>query len=66
MRRGPLRVPCLLFAGNLKRTNSWLTNFGQFRRNTDRQPKQRLGQIALVIALILTVKLTKWAKRWND
>ena len=50
----------------VERTNSWLTNFGQLRRNTDRQPKQRLGQIALAIALILTVKLIKWAKRWND
>ena len=50
----------------VERTNSWLTNFGQLRRNTDRQPWQRLGQIALAIALILTVKLIKWAKRWND
>ena len=50
----------------VERTNSWLTNFGQLRRNTDRQPNQRLGQIALAIALILTVKLIKWAKRWND
>jgi len=50
----------------VERTNSWLTNFGQLRRNTDRQPKQRLGQIALAIALILTVKLIKWAKRWNN
>ncbi len=37
---------------------------------TSSQPNQasilRLGQIALAIALILTVKLIKWAKRWND
>jgi transposase len=50
----------------VERTNSWLSNFGQLRRNTDRQPEQRLGQIALAIALILTVKLVKWAKRWTD
>ena len=50
----------------VERTNSWLSNFGQLRRNTDRYPAQRLGQIALAIALILTVKLVKWAKRWND
>ena len=49
----------------VERTNSWLTNFGQLRRNTDRQPKQRLGQIALPTARILTVQLIKWAKRWN-
>ena len=50
----------------VERTNSWFSNFGQLRRNTDRFTVQRLGQIALAIALILTVKLIKWAKRWND
>lgn len=50
----------------VERTNSWLSNFGQLRRNTDRYPAQRLGQIALAVTLILTVKLVKWAKRWND
>jgi transposase len=50
----------------VERTNSWLSNFGQLRRNTDRLLTQRLGQIALAVALILTVKLIKWAKRWND
>ena len=47
-------------------TNSWISNFGQLRRNTDRFRAQRLGQIALAVALILTVKLVKWAKRWTD
>jgi hypothetical protein len=46
--------------------NSWFSNFGQLRRNTDRFSRQRLGQVALAIALILTVKLVKWAKRWTD
>lgn len=50
----------------VERTNSWMSNFGQLRRNTDRYPEQRLGQIALAITLILTVKLVTWAKRWND
>lgn len=49
----------------VERTNSWLTNFGQLRRNTDRHPNQRLGQLALAITLILTIKITRWAKRWN-
>jgi uridine kinase len=35
-------------------------------RNTDRFSLQRLGQVALALALILTVKLVKWAKRWTD
>jgi transposase len=50
----------------VERTNSWFSNFGQLRRNTDRFSPQRLGQIALAITLILTVKLVKWAKRWTD
>jgi len=50
----------------VERNNSWFSNFGQLRRNTDRHPEQRLGQIALAVALILTVKLVKWAKRWTD
>lgn len=50
----------------VERTNSWFSNFGQLRRNTDRFTAQRLGQIALAVTLILTIKLLKWAKRWND
>lgn len=50
----------------VERTNSWFSNFGQLRRNTDRFQAQRLGQVALAVALLLTVKLVKWAKRWND
>ena len=50
----------------VERTNSWFSNFGQLRRNTDRFSKQRLGQVALAVTLILTVKLVKWAKRWTD
>ena len=50
----------------VERTNSWFSNFGQLRRNTDRFSRQRLGQIALTITLILTVKLIKRAKLWTD
>lgn len=50
----------------VERTNSWLSNYGQMRRNTDRFILQRLAQIALAVALILTIKLVKWANRWND
>ena len=49
----------------IERTNSWLSNFGQLRRNTDRKPRHRLAQLALAIALILTVKLIKWRDRWS-
>jgi transposase len=47
-----------------ERTNSWLSNFGQLRRSTDRFVAQRLAELALAIAFTLTVKLVKWAARW--
>jgi Transposase DDE domain len=41
----------------IERTNSWLSNFGQLRRNTDRRATHRLAQIALAIVLLFTAKL---------
>jgi hypothetical protein len=49
----------------VERTNSWLSNFGQLRRNTDRFTAHRLAQFALAVALIIAVKLVKWSKRWD-
>jgi transposase len=49
----------------VERTNSWMSNFGQLRRNTDRFIHHRLDQIALAVALVITVKLVKWANRWS-
>jgi len=36
----------------VERTNSWLSNFGQLRRNTDRKITHRLGQFALAVAFL--------------
>ena len=41
----------------VERTNSWLTNYGQLRRNTDRKAVHRSAQLAFVIAILLTAKL---------
>jgi transposase len=60
----PVKVP-LGLRWPVERTNSWLSNFGQLRRNTDRFVPQRLGQFALAVALIIAVKLVKWADRWS-
>jgi transposase len=49
----------------IERTNSWLSNFGQLRRNTDRYSAHRLAQLALAIALLLTAKLIDWRNRWS-
>lgn len=50
----------------VERTNSWLSNYGQLRRNTDRRIIHRLAALALAIAITLTIKIIKWAHRWND
>jgi transposase len=60
----PKRVP-LGLRWPVERTNSWLSNFGQMRRNTDRNPAHRLTQLALAITLIITVKLIDWRDRWS-
>lgn len=49
----------------IERTNSWLSNYGQLRRNTDRHSIHRLAQLALAITLIITIKLIDWRDRWS-
>ena len=49
----------------IERTNSWLSNFGQLRRNTDRHTIHRLAQLALAITIIITAKLIDWRNRWS-
>jgi hypothetical protein len=49
----------------IERSNSWLSNFGQLRRNTDRSSVHRLAQLALAVALLLAAKLIDWRDRWT-
>ena len=49
----------------VERTNSWLSNFGQLRRNTDRTTIHRLAQFALAVTFLLTAKLIDWRNRWS-
>jgi transposase len=49
----------------VERTNSWLSNFGQLRRNTDRRNVHRLTQFSLAIVCLLTAKLIDWRNRWS-
>ncbi len=49
----------------IERTNSWLSNFGQLRRNTDRRIAHRLAQLALAIVFLITAKLIDWRNRWS-
>ena len=62
----PRTQPLLLgLRWTVERTNSWLSNHGQLRRNTDRCSVHRLAQLVLAIALIITAKLIDWRDRWN-
>jgi transposase len=49
----------------VERTNSWLSNYGQLRRNTDRSTIHRLAQFALAVTFLLTAKLIDWRNRWS-
>ncbi len=49
----------------IERTNSWLSNYGQLRRNTDRHPHHRHAQLALAITLLITAKLIDWRNRYT-
>lgn len=50
----------------VERTNSWLSNFGQLRRNTDRRIAHRDAQLCLAVTAIITVKLIDHHDRWNQ
>jgi len=47
----------------VERTNSWLSNYGQMRRNTDRCTEHRHAQLALVVTILITAKLIDHANR---
>lgn len=49
----------------VERTNSWLSNYGQLRRNTDRKPQSRHAALRLAVTIIIAAKLIDWRDRWN-
>jgi transposase len=62
---GRVKVIPLGLRWPVERTNSWLSNYGQLRRNTDRHPRHREAQLALAIVAVLTIKLVDWHHRWS-
>jgi transposase len=56
-RRPPAPIP-LGLRWPVERTNSWLSNYGQLRRNTDRRSEHRRAQLAFVVAILLIVRLS--------
>jgi transposase len=49
----------------VERTNSWLSNYGQLRRNTDRSIVHRMAQLALAVTCLIVAKLIDWRNRWS-
>ena len=46
-------------------TNSWLSNYGQLRRSTDRKEKHRMAALELATAVLIVGKLVDYRDRWN-
>ncbi len=46
-------------------TNSWWSNYGQLRRNTDRRSRHRHAELCLATTLLIVGKLITWRNRWS-
>jgi hypothetical protein len=46
-------------------TNSWLSNYGQLRRNTDRKNCHRNAALCLATTVLIVGKLLAWRDRWE-
>lgn len=46
-------------------TNSWWSNYGQLRRNTDRRPRHRHAALCLATTVLIIGKLLTYRDRWS-
>jgi transposase len=46
-------------------TNTWWSNYGQLRRNTDRRTRHRHAALCLATAVLIIGKLLTYRDRWN-
>jgi transposase len=63
--KGPAKNQPMGLRWPVERTNSWLSNFGQLRRNTDRKRAHRVAQLSLAITFLIVAKLIDWRNRWS-
>ena len=59
-RRGRLGLRWIVEA-----TNSWLSNYGQLRRNTDRRLRHRHAALCLAVTILIVIKLIAWRDRYT-
>jgi len=46
-------------------TNSWLSNYGQLRRSTDRRSRHRHAALCLATAVLIIGRLLDYRDRWS-
>jgi transposase len=46
-------------------TNTWWSNYGQLRRNTDRRARHRHAALCLATVILIVGKLITWRDRWD-
>ena len=46
-------------------TNSWWSNYGQLRRNTDRKTRHRHAALCLATTILTVGKLITYRDRWS-
>jgi len=46
-------------------TNTWWSNYGQLRRNTDRRTQHRHAALCLATVILIVGKLITWRDRWS-
>lgn len=46
-------------------TNTWWSNYGQLRRNTDRRTRHRHAALCLATVILIVGKLITWRDRWS-
>lgn len=61
----PAKRPGLGLRWVVERTNSWLSNFGQLRRNNDRRSAHRRAHLGLALVFLITAKLIDWRNRYS-
>jgi hypothetical protein len=62
VKRQPLRLGLRWV---VEATDTWWSNYGQLRRNTDRRPRHRHAALCLATAILIVGRLIGWRNRWS-
>jgi hypothetical protein len=62
IKRQPLRLGLRRV---VEATNTWWSNYGQLRRNTDRRIHHRHAALCLATTILIVGRLIDWRNRWN-